>query len=553
MLDADDTARKDTLLTTVPPRWQAAADSLAAAADTLCAAPVDTRLVGVDGTPSLSSQFVPAPWPARLLVDATAIAPTNRFGTFIDRLNAPAPSGQIVSALALLDHAAWWRSTRLDAATDGLDAALTFARVSGERLMLTGHPAESTVLEAAAPHLAGVATTLRAPQLARHLLSQVLPRVDAAIWPARYGQPAHRWVSSIISDDDYRQCIRRWRAFARLGQASPTGWLAAGAEWDAHLDDICGHITDEPVPRGEIMAISQAITDMAERAERMAAATVAAVDDAPDDEPLPVAAAGSRMAGAGIGLPSSRHLTYSPPSDRERAARDEFADRVSVASYRAPGFAWVPSPYPSGRLNMRELVRHSAQTAMNLPSTANPWWQLQSRPRQRAELTFGMVFDASLTMAPWAAHAAPLGWMVASAVHQVGGSCTVYGFGGDTFEVVKPGTAPVRVPRVVDSGSGSDGCPEALDAMIAGSRILSAPGVRVVVVLTDGLLPASDAPGIDRAVGMLADAGVLVLWVLPGPRAHADVVPARASTITNVTPQSFLTVVADHAITHLTG
>lgn len=538
-------------MTPVPPRWKAAADSLAEAAETLCTIPVDTRLVGVDGIAALSRPFTVAAQPARFSVDATNITAASRFGTFVGRLRSAATSGQVVSAFALLEYATWWQSANLDDPNTALDTALLFARIGGERRMLAVNPAESTVLEAACPQLAGPVVTLRAPQLARRLLTHVLPRVDAAIWPARFTRPAHQWISTVVSDADYRSCIRFWRRFSSLGRTSPDAWLEAAATWDALLDDICARIVDQPVPRSAIMAITQAITDLADRAERMAASTIDAIGDAPEGQPLPVAAVGSSMAGAGIGLPASRYLKYSPPTAVELAARDEFDARVSVANYRSPGQVWTPSPYPSGRLNTRELVRHAAQTAMRLPATAKPWWRMQAQPRQRVELTFGMVFDASLTMAPWSAYAAPLGWMVASAVHNMGGTCSVYGFGGDTFEVIKPGTAPTRIPRVVDTGSGSDQCPAALDAVIARSRILSASGARIMVVLTDGLLPASDADGINRAVGMLADAGVLVLWVLPGPRAHADVVPERAVTLTHVTPQSFLTVVADQTIAYL--
>lgn len=87
--------------------------------------------------------------------------------------------------------------------------------------------------------------------------------------------------------------------------------------------------------------------------------------------------------------------------------------------------------------------------------------------------------------------------------------------------------------------------------MIADSDILNRTGARIVVVLTDGKLPADDAAAIDNAIDLLRDSGTIVLWVLPSAKVTAPVIPERTTVLTSVTPESFIAVVSQAVIDEL--
>ncbi|WP_137726331.1 vWA domain-containing protein [Prescottella subtropica] len=515
---------------------------------------IDVHLFGVDGDPLLAAPVLAAYSPDRLLVDVARlrelIAPESRMDSMVHRMACPEASGLVASALGMIAVDGWWRGPDCDG-TAGWLAARGLARIVCEARLAAARPGERPMLQAALSVSVGASRTMSQRDLVRLMVTEILPRVDLMVLPAYVSRPVKQWLVQCGARTALAGCVGVWRRAASLDVTDRAGWEELGVAFADAVDALCGDMPDALATTDLWEAVTPTVDAIADAA-RTCRDTAAQFADTAEPAPLPATTTVDVDGGqAGTGLPHHRMLRYTDPTNLERAARDQFAARLSTASYRSPGMYTQAVAHPAGRLNTRELVRLSAQTRLGLQATAKPWTRHAIAPRARVHLTFAMVFDASLTMSPWANHAGPLGWAVASAVHQLGGSCTVRGFGGDTFEVIRPGTAPAQVPRVIDSGSGSDGCDTALAEVIADSRILDRDGARVVVVLTDGKLPQQDAAGIDNAVDKLRDAGVVVLWVLPSVQVTADVIPARATVLTSVTPESFIPVVAQAVVDEL--
>ncbi|MBM4568979.1 hypothetical protein GS489_00280 [Rhodococcus hoagii] len=529
-------------------------DSIAAAGVELIGCRIDVHLFGLDGDPLLVAPVLTAYSPDRVLVDIARlgdrIAPECRMDSMVHRMAYPEASGLVASALGMLAGDGWWRDPACDG-TAGWTAARGLARIVCDARLAAARPGERPMLQAALSVSAPTQPAMSQRDLVRLLVTEILPRADLMVLPAYVSRAVQQWFMQCGAQNALGACVALWRRAARLEVADRASWADLGVAFADAVDALCEDMPDTHATN-DLRAAVDKIENVIADAARTCRDTAAQFADTAEPAPLPATTAADADGGqAGSGLPRHRMLRYTDPTDTERAARDQFAARLATASYRSPGMHPQAVAYPAGRLNTRELVRLSAQTHLGLQVTAKPWTRQAINPRARVHLTFAMVFDASLTMSPWANHAGPLGWAVASAVHQLGGSCTVRGFGGETFEVIRPGTAPAQVPRVVDSGSGSDGCDTALAQVIADSRILHRDGARVVVVLTDGKLPQQDAVGIDDAVDKLRAAGAVVLWALPSVQAAADVIPARATVLTSVTPESFITAVAQAVVDEL--
>lgn len=170
--------------------------------------------------------------------------------------------------------------------------------------------------------------------------------------------------------------------------------------------------------------------------------------------------------------------------------------------------------------------------------TATPWTRHIPEMDDQPDIGVAAVLDTSASMAPWLESATTLMWAVAGAAHDLGGGAAVWGFGGEAFEIIRGGSAPHLVPRIRDSGSGSDGYADAVSLACRSVDLIGSRGARLLVVLTDGRLPAPEARQLQQVISDAADSGVTVLWALTGGTANA-VVPDRAIVAQGVTPRRF--------------
>lgn len=542
-----------------PRDWQPTAASLTRLTHDLTGVQMTVRIYPPGAIRMLER---PAVWRAssrRLFIDATgARLPAVTAGVEVDgvagRLREPALTG-LVTAATVTAAGSVWRDELPADHDPRVAAASHLDQIRAESLLANTDPVAQVTMRAAAPMIIDLDFDERRADL-MWLITELLPRVDALVFPARAGISAKAIATEVIGKEGVGRFVAVWRSAFALDDNDTAGWLEVGARWMRCIDALPRDVTG--LGAEQVAAVRADLDAVADAAAAEAEAAIAVFDAGAAETPrlewgdLADAALGG-FAGAGIGLPRHRRIGYREPSDGDRTARTVFEQRLRDASHKAPGMTKAPVPYPAGRLNSRELVRRSAQISLGLPVTAKPWTTTIPSPRVDPKLSFIMVIDTSLTMAQWAAHAAPLGWAVASAVHALGGTCAVWGFGGEAFQVIKAGTAPANVPTVIDSGSGSDGCHLALDQAAADSAILGAAGTRVAVILTDGKLPRQDWAAITKSVARLHQGGVLVLWVLPSTRVDADFIPQHAVTLTNVHPDTFAASVGAAAISAMDG
>jgi hypothetical protein len=533
--------------------WQETAASISRLAHDITGHPVTTRVYAPGAVQILNRPMIYRVSSCRLFVDATAVGlSTESCGllvdSVVDRLRHPVIAGLVISALAPAIDSPWRKKVPAGCDARELEAAEMLDQIRGEAGLAAHDAVAQTVVRAAAAKIVDLSGDRSLRELITVLVGELLPRTDGLIFPMAAARTARPFVDSIIGRTGLRRFVTLWRKAFRLDSGDVGAWLMLGAQWVAALDKCTFGAGREPNP-SILAALRYEIEGVAAAALGEAALMVEVFDDAGDDVPSSFhdqvvnRSASNGIAGAGIGLPQHRNIRYGNPTTDDIRARDEFCRQMIDAGHRSPGHTLVPVPYPSGRLHTRDLVRRAAQTSLGLQVTAMPWRRNLPAPHVSVKLTFAMVIDTSLTMSLWASHAAPLGWAIASGVHQLGGTCAVWGFGGEAFQVLKAGTAPKLVPTVADSGSGSDGCGEALDQAAAEAGLFHRDGARVAVVLTDGKLPRQDWESIAMAVDRLHRVGVTVLWVLPHSRGDADFIPPGATVLTQVRPDTFVSAV----------
>jgi hypothetical protein len=533
--------------------WQVTAASISRLAHDMTGHSVTTRVYAPGAVRILAQPVMYRVPSRRLFVDATAVGLSAEscglvVDSVVDRLRHPVLAGLVISALAPAIDSPWRSKVPSDCDSRELAAAVMLDQIRVESGLATQDAVAQTVVRAAASKIVDLSGDRSLRDLITVLVGELLPRTDGLIFPMGAAQTARPFVDSTIGRAGLRRFVTLWRKAFRLDRHDVVAWLMLGAQWVAAIDN-CTFDADRQSEPLIANAIREEIEAVAVAARADAALMVDVFDNASDEDPssfhdqMVNRSPSNGIAGAGIGLPQHRNIRYSSPTADDIRARDEFRQHMLDAGHRSPGYTQVPVPYPSGRLHSRDLVRRSAQTSLGLQVTAMPWRRNQPSPRVSVKLTFAMVIDTSLTMSSWANHAAPLGWAIASGVHELGGTCAVWGFGGEPFQVLKAGTAPKSVPTVADSGSGSDGCGEALDHASAEAGLFDRDGARIAVVLTDGKLPRQDWESIAGAVDRLRRCGAAVLWVLPHSRGDADFIPSGATVLTHVRPDTFVSAV----------
>ena len=216
----------------------------------------------------------------------------------------------------------------------------------------------------------------------------------------------------------------------------------------------------------------------------------------------------------GLGAPSgaAMHAALRPPGAQEKKARLRLTQLLRKARWRDRDKVKTSAVVPPGRLRSREAMRGSAEKSMGRMPSAKPWKKTRRRHVEQPKLRVGLVVDVSGSMSPVVPTVSSTMWIVANAVHDVGGKAAGYSFGDSWNTVVRSGTPP---KQVADFGQGGG-------TMNPGYAILQAekdlqfdqPGPRVLVIVSDGAWAwAGDQDLADQAVERLMAQGVVVLSV----------------------------------------
>lgn len=162
--------------------------------------------------------------------------------------------------------------------------------------------------------------------------------------------------------------------------------------------------------------------------------------------------------------------------------------------------------------------------------TATPWRKPSRKTVDQPGLSCAVVFDSSATTRMFRKNLESSTWALSHAVATIGGTVSCWGFGGESFETIRPDTTPRQVPVVTDPGSQSSHGPASVARAAAAARLLESSGARVLIVFTDGALPEGDMEIIDEQMQRLGNDGVRCIAVKLGvfgrefPISHGKVI-----------------------------
>lgn len=228
----------------------------------------------------------------------------------------------------------------------------------------------------------------------------------------------------------------------------------------------------------------------------------------------------AEAADAAEGLVAGYGGVWAPPTMVRRkvdaALQSETRALVAAirrAEYRGVQRTRVAASSPPGRLRTGELMQRTGQVETGLRPRARPWRQTIRRVVPRPRLTVGVSTDVSDTMQPLQRETARMTYALQQAVRMLGGSSAAVAWNSHPHLVARPGEAPATVREVACEGS-SEGCPASIAALDGALGLTRAAGsVRVLVVVTDGMVPNYDA--VNAKIDRLSSAGVHILWVAP--------------------------------------
>lgn len=480
------------------------------------------------------------------VIDAErARLPRSMQGAQVDSLTHQLSDPRAAARMAAVSAplvASTWRQASLPADPRLAETMLELDQLRAEAQLRRHHPSLRLVLPTVSTWLARTPISGGDDAAAYQLLTAVCPRADALVIPTSTTENIKSDLADYLGPAAMREYVTLWRqVLAAPDQRSAV--LALASAWL--------QLSDARLPQHRDLSSSPALLARASRratadlevAEEAAVTAVAELrDDIGDLDDQ-----GRRTteldpdhgaAGAGTGLPMHRNLRHRAATDEDRLLRRQLRTALSVAKRRQLATVDRATQIPTGRTNTRELVRMTAQQHAQTIVTATPWTRHIPEMDDQPDIGVAAVLDTSASMAPWLESATTLMWAVAGAAHDLGGGAAVWGFGGEAFEIIRGGSAPHLVPRIRDSGSGSDGYADAVSLACRSVDLIGRRGARLLVVLTDGRLPAPEARQLQQVISDAADSGVTVLWALTGGTANA-VVPDRAIVAQGVTPRRF--------------
>lgn len=435
-----------------------------------------------------------------------------------------------------------WRQADLPADPQLAETMLELDQLRAEAHLRRRQPPLRALLPTISTWLARTPISGSDDAAAYQLLTAVCPRADALVIPTSTTEHVKAALVDYLGPDVMREFVTVWRR-TLAAPDQRTAVMALARTWrelsDAHLPRRHDRTSG---PELLATACRRATFDL-ESAEAAALESVADLRSDIDDADGQTRRATELdpdhgAAGAGTGLPAHRSLRHRAPTDDDHLLRTQLRSALAVAKHRQLSTVARPTQIPTGRTDTRELVRMTAQQHARAPVTATPWTRHIPEMDDQPDIQVAAVLDTSASMAPWLESATALMWAVAGAAHDLGGAAAVWGFGGEAFEIVRGGSAPHLVPQIHDTGAGSDGYADAVRLACRSANLLSSRGARLLVVLTDGRLPAPEGRRLQQAVADAVASGVTVLWSLTGVTTNA-LVPDQAVVAQGVTPRRF--------------
>ncbi|MBC6798098.1 hypothetical protein CRD18_10905 (plasmid) [Corynebacterium sp. LK31] len=477
----------------------------------------------------------------RLLVERHAEAPHGAVTDTATQIRQPMMFGALFAALAPLRFSPWRTDTSLRDAedSDAYEAAVFCDQVRAEAEYARFAPMARPLftswyghdLHSFAPHYGevlcattmGVGLRFKAGLVDDRHVGQI-PQLLEKIWGDDFAAIEKLW-DDVLTAPDARgdilvECGRRWVELAQRIEddvllselKEELALVGYRCKWNATEDMRALRTLFPPVAK--------------KRGRKPAATTMQEWAQLLD----PTGDVTSERSTSSAGLPINRYITYRDANQAEKNLSHRLTLALKKARYRTPRNTTNASSIPSGRLDTRQLVQAAAQRAAGVEMTATPWRKPSRKTVDQPGLSCAVVFDSSATTRMFRKNLESSTWALSHAVATIGGTVSCWGFGGESFETIRPDTTPRQVPVVTDPGSQSSHGPASVARAAAAARLLESSGARVLIVFTDGALPEGDMEIIDEQMQRLENDGVRCIAVKLGvfgrefPISHGKVI-----------------------------
>ena len=451
----------------------------------------------------------------------------------------PVAWGVLVHEAAHARHSAWQPPPGTPILVAEAAALLEEARV--EARLLARRPGDRRWLRAAAHRLLlnDPAPHAATPWAAAEAAALLLARADTGVLDPDEARPLARAASALLGAGRLAALRGVWTRALEAADDDAGGMVALGRRWCELLE--IDPERPQPGAAGAPGPAAGATVAPVGRAVAATLAAVAATDAAHAAAEAAAHQASQQRARARAADAAQRRqareraaLVFTPPGDRpdravwprwttrppapaERATARQLARALRRAAWRERAATTQPAASPPGRLSLRGVLSAAAQQAAGRrPVTAEPWRRTVRKHVPQPPLRVGICCDVSGSMSNALAELSAAVWVVTQAVAWAGGQAATVAFNHAVTPVTRPGEVPRRV-RVLQAGGGTHKFLEAVDAL-DGALGLGSPGqaARLLVILSDGELPAAHRASGQARLRRLRAAGCQVLWVGAG-------------------------------------
>jgi VWA domain containing CoxE-like protein len=519
--------------------------------------------------------FLPAK--AMIEVDGTHLHPVDPATAtphrISDRKRYAATWGALTHECAHSKHTRWHAAVPDDADPGAVDAALLLEEPRIERAQIRRRPDDRHWLRACVKTIVTGGLELddpafpskMTPRDAAHTAALFLGRTDGGILTRGETAPVARAVETVLGAEKLAKLRAVWRAAFMVADDDTDAMIELGRQWceiigphpdttPPHLPDPSGTTDPSGIPSPSPLAdaigktlgkVARAVArkklpeDPAESAAREKAASDAARRKAKDTAESVFATGSSRDGDTEIS--GTR-----PPTAAERTAARVLARALTTAGVRDRVVTKTTSPIPPGRLRMRGALAREAQRAAGAMPTAEPFTRTTRTAVPTPPLRLGIACDVSGSMSRFTGPVASAAWILANAACQApvpADTATVI-FGNHVRPITRPGTTPTAVTEFAaeDNWEAIDTAINALDGALGLSQSGAA---RLLVIVSDGAVPATLRHNAQRLVDRLRATGCAVLWLAP----HAYGKPLTGATVQVMTDPTTTVQAIGRAIT----
>lgn len=373
------------------------------------------------------------------------------------------------------------------------------------------------------------------------LITRIILPAAGTLLPDDAALVARQEVARHIGEDTLEKIINWWTPLGRDLNPTTSTMLAGGHALRSLWDDLAAHL-DVDSADSPVVDVEGPLDFAVQAVEAIDGDRIYAARRQWPTQPWPPRRVRELMNRPKLGpaalqvnsagLPSDHGVEYRTADEDDFLFTREIRRTLAKAKARKFGVSAAPSRTPGGRLNTRQLVQMQAQRAAGRTITATPWSRRQAHQNGEPDIHVGFVGDLSASMRNWRSTMARMGWSMASAVSDLGGACSAWGFTDGASPIVRPGFINSRnVPTFTGHGADSSGCADALREAAREAQLHTGTGAKVSIVVTDGDLPQLERDAIQAEVDAQRDAGISVYWVQASPVPVALWVPNGAKVM----------------------